>query len=193
MRVQESAKTIAAIKIRKTKRLRNGLAARGSWSATCCRSRSAETGRVKLLKLLAKVRFLNPGIGGEFRGRALHDDPARLQHVSAVGVLQGRMRILLDKQDSCALTFDFIDRFEDRVNDERRESQRRLVKQQQARLGHQRAADGEHLLFTARKRSRFLRLSLFQTRKHLKRPLHLRRNRALVFLEISSHLQVFSY
>ena len=55
----------------------------------------------------------------------------------------------------------------DLLDEDRREAQRRLVEQQQLRLGHQRAAHREHLLLAAGHRARLLRLALLQAREQL--------------------------
>ena len=51
-------------------------------------------------------------------------------------------------------------------DDLRREAFRRLVHQQHARIGHQRAADREHLLLAAGKIGRHLRAPLGEPREH---------------------------
>ena len=49
---------------------------------------------------------------------------------------------------------------------QRREAERRLVEKQEARAGHQRAADRDHLLLAARERARRLPPPLAQRREH---------------------------
>ena len=48
---------------------------------------------------------------------------------------------------------------------ERREAERRLVEEEQARPAHQRAGDGEHLLLAARQRAAALVQALLQARE----------------------------
>ena len=50
---------------------------------------------------------------------------------------------------------------------DRREAQRRLVEEQHPRLGHQRPADGEHLLLAARQRAALLAGALAQPREQV--------------------------
>jgi hypothetical protein len=50
---------------------------------------------------------------------------------------------------------DLDDDLEDLLDELRRQAHRRLVEEQQLRLGHQRAADGEHLLLAAGQRAAF--------------------------------------
>ena len=53
------------------------------------------------------------------------------------------------------------------MHDQRRKTLGRFVHQQHARVGHQRAADGEHLLLAARERAGGLFLALTEARKGL--------------------------
>ena len=57
------------------------------------------------------------------------------------------------------------DQVEDRLDDLRREAERGLVEQQELRLGHERAGDGEHLLLAARQRAGELLAALGSTGK----------------------------
>ena len=54
---------------------------------------------------------------------------------------------------------------EDLLHDERREAERRLVEEEQARPAHQRAGDGEHLLLAARQGAAALVQALLEARK----------------------------
>ena len=63
----------------------------------------------------------------------------------------------------CALISRTISKM--RVDDHRREAERRLVEQQQLGLRHQRAADREHLLLAAGQRPALLLLALLQARE----------------------------
>ena len=57
------------------------------------------------------------------------------------------------------------DDLEDLLDDERRQAERRLVEQQEARPAHQRARDREHLLLAARQRAAALALALLEDRE----------------------------
>src|SRR5919198_4916224 len=98
--------------------------------------------------LLAEVRLADLLVGEQARGVVLEDDPAGLDHVAAVGQAQGLGRVLLHQQDGGALLVDLPDGVEDALDHDRGQPHRRLVEQQQLRLGHQRAADRQHLLLT---------------------------------------------
>ena len=67
------------------------------------------------------------------------------------------------------------DQREHLLDQQRRQAERRLVEDQQLRLGHQAAADGEHLLLAARQRAGALRAALVQARKDVE---HARRGSA---------------
>ena len=49
-------------------------------------------------------------------------------------MMQRSMSVLLDEEYRRSFVLDFVDRLEDRVNNKRREAQRRLVKQEETRL-----------------------------------------------------------
>ena len=67
---------------------------------------------------------------------------------------QGVEGVLFDEEDSEALiAVERADDIEDLAHDERREAERGFIEQQKARAAHQRAGDGEHLLFAARERA----------------------------------------
>src|SRR5687768_8811355 len=80
---------------------------------------SVGAGTRKIFKLLAEVGFLNPGIGGEFPGRSLHHNATCFQHVRAVRMSQSSVCVLFDQQDSGSFTSNFVNRFENRMHNER--------------------------------------------------------------------------
>ena len=88
----------------------------------CRGANKAETERLKIRDLLTKICFFNSRIGGEVLRGSFHDDAASLQDVGAIGMFQGGVRVLLNQQDGCPLTLNFINRFEDRMDDERRQT-----------------------------------------------------------------------
>ncbi len=79
--------------------------------------------------------------------------------------------ILLDEEDGGALAVDVADRLEDLLDQDGRQPHARLVEQQQARAGHQRPADGEHLLLAARERARDLGQAFLEAREEGEDPL----------------------
>ena len=78
-------------------------------------------------------------------------DLAGFEHIAAVGNRQRQRRHLIDQQDRDALVAQFGEHVEQLVDHRRRKPQRRLVEQQNARLRHQPARNGQHLLLAAGK------------------------------------------
>ena len=75
------------------------------------------------------------------------DDPPRLEHVGALAEVERERRVLLDEQDRDSfLVVQPEQELGELLDDERREPERELVDRERARLGHQRAADRDHLL-----------------------------------------------
>ncbi|MNV92028.1 hypothetical protein D3C71_1865780 [compost metagenome] len=75
---------------------------------------------------------------------------AVFQHVAVLRDLQRLAHVLLHQEQGQAVGVDGAQRTEDLLHDDGRKTHRRFVQQQQARLGHQGPADGQHLLFAAR-------------------------------------------
>src|SRR5262245_62241458 len=68
-----------------------------------------------------------------------------------MGELERVIGVLLDEEDGNALLLvEIANDREDLLDDEGRETERRLVEEQEARAAHQRAGDGQHLLLAAR-------------------------------------------
>src|SRR5215212_7606212 len=98
-----------------------------------------------------------------------HGDTAVDHHIAAVGKLQRVEGILLDEEDGDSLgAVEFTDGGENLLHDQRREPERGLVQQQQARTCHQCACDGEHLLLAARERAAALALTFAENGKQNK-------------------------
>ena len=88
----------------------------------------------------------------------LADDPPQRQKIAAIRHRQCATRILLDHQDADrSVAGDLRQGREQLPGETRRQAQRRLVEQNERRLGHQGAADRHHLLLAAAHRSRFWR------------------------------------
>src|SRR6266568_150754 len=109
-----------------------------------------------MVSSLSQVCPADFGVVGQVARRALEHDAARLEHVAAAGDGQGHRGILLDEQDGHALLVDGQDRLEDLLDKDRRQSHGGLVEQQEPGAGHERAADGKHLLLAAGERARDL-------------------------------------
>ena len=75
------------------------------------------------------------------------------EHVRAVGERDRQRAALLDEQDRDAVLADAAERLEQRLDDGRREPERRLVEQQHVGPREQRTRDRELLLLAARERA----------------------------------------
>ena len=82
------------------------------------------------------------------------------------------------------------DGLEDVLDQVRREAHGGLVQQQDARLGHQRPAHGQHLLLAARQRAGDLRAALLEPREHLVGVVHALLHERLVVDRVGAHVQV---
>src|SRR4051795_10184674 len=80
------------------------------------------------------------------RGSGPHDR-AFLQNVTASSYLESLTRILLNQKHCDPLLIDATNEPHDLLDEQRRESQRGLVKKQEFRTRHQSSTDGNHLLF----------------------------------------------
>ena len=92
---------------------------------------------------------------------------ADVQHVGQVGDPERHGGVLLHQQHRRALPVDLGDDLADLADDAGREAERRLVEQEQLRAGHQRTADGQHLLLAAGQQAAALRTALLEHREHL--------------------------
>src|SRR5688500_3320554 len=119
------------------------------------------------LWLFAKVRPADFGVFRELGGCAFGHDGAGLQDVAAVGDGEGHGGVLLDEQDRGAEAVDVHDGVEDLLDEDRGQTHAGLVQQEEARAGHERAADGEHLLLAPRQRTCHLRDALVQAREEI--------------------------
>src|SRR5208282_3046505 len=86
---------------------------------------------------------------GELRIGERVDDPAVLHDEKSIGQGRREAEILLDEQDRETRSFELGDGAADLLNDDRRETLRRLVEHQEARAGAQDSRDREHLLLAA--------------------------------------------
>src|SRR3989454_3311059 len=106
-------------------------------------------------------------VAARLAGAAGEGDAAGVQDHYFVGELEREPNVLLDEQDRLALGLQAGDGAADLGDDERREALGGLVHQQHARVAHQSARDGEHLLLAARERARRLLGALREPRKQL--------------------------
>jgi hypothetical protein len=113
----------------------------------------------KFMTLSPLRAFLVPKIGvGNLVARqssgVAFDDNAAFQHAHhSVRNLESPLQVLLDKQNGCPRRDKGFDRFVDKIDRQRRQSERNLIEQQQARIGHQRPSDRSCLLLAAGKRA----------------------------------------
>ena len=81
--------------------------------------------------------------------------------------LEGHVRVLLDQEDRSAVRFvDALDDRKDLADDDRSETEGRLVEHHDLRLRHEGAGDGEHLLLTTGQGAGELPGALLQSREH---------------------------
>ena len=78
------------------------------------------------------------------------DHPAQLEHVAVMRVLHRQARVLLDDEHADAVRGHLAQQLEQLRHHHRGEAERQLVAHQVRRLGHQGAADGDHLLLATR-------------------------------------------
>lgn len=103
----------------------------------------------------------------QLAGRARGGHPALGEEVRAGGDLQSAVDVLLDQEHGDPLRVDGPDGLEHLVDHHRSQPEGRLVQQEQARLGHQRPADGKHLLLAAAEAAGELSGVLRQAREEL--------------------------
>ena len=79
-----------------------------------------------------------------------HHDATGLQQVRVLGEFQRQTGVLLDQQDADAgVLANPAQDAENLLHDQRRQAERRLIQQQQARAQHQGAGNRQHLLLAA--------------------------------------------
>src|SRR5438094_5493416 len=99
----------------------------------------------------AEIELLDVLVRCELGGGTVHDHAAVLEDVAVIGVAQRDVGVLLREQKThLLLLIEALHDLEDLLDDLRRESHRRLVEQDHARTGHQRAPEGGHLLLAPR-------------------------------------------
>src|SRR5215467_984228 len=101
----------------------------------------------------------------------MEHEHALFQDIGAARHLKALHDVLFDQEERDALPIDAPDQREQLLDQQRREAERWLVEDEQFRLGHQPAADRQHLLLAARERAGALRPPLGEPRKDRKYPL----------------------
>ena len=83
-----------------------------------------------------------------------------------MGDFKALNNVLFDQKESNALPIDAPDQGKEFLDEKRRKTKRRFVKDEQNRFGHQAPSDCQHLLLAARKAAGALRLSLCESREN---------------------------
>jgi hypothetical protein len=104
--------------------------------------------------------------------------------------LKARPRVLLDEQNGDAAAVDVEEAPVHVLHDDRSEALRHLVGEDEPGRGHQRAADGEHLLLAAGQAARALALPLAEAGKRLEHRLAGAGDLGTVRAEVGAHAQV---
>lgn len=126
-------------------------------------------------------------------GGIVQDHLACLEDVAAVGNPKCHVGVLLYQEDGGALLVDLLGSTHDLVDEERSQTKGWFVQHEQARTAHQRPADGEHLLFTARKRSCPLVHALGQAREEGRDSLQVPSYAILVAPGVCADFEVLSH
>src|SRR5215472_13630337 len=101
------------------------------------------------------------------------DHPAFTHYVHVIDQLERERGVLFDQQNRMAFLLQPRDRLPQALDDDGREPLGRLVHDQAIRVGHEPAADGQHLLLAARKRPGALAASFAQAREQRVNALHI--------------------
>src|SRR5580698_1996250 len=105
------------------------------------RRRSDVVGVVSGIVGLTEVDRAHPRVLQEIVSALTEDDATVLHDVAAVRQAQRLRGVLFDQEDRRAEFADGLDDGEDLIDDHRRQPHRRLVEEEQPRLGHQGAPD----------------------------------------------------
>ena len=131
-------------------------------------------------KLRPKVGAADVVVFVEFGGLTVQGDRPCFQNVRVFGKAQRELGILLHQHDGHAPLVNLRDESADLLDEDRRESDRRLVQQKNLRTRHQRSADRKHLLLAAGEGLGPLTTPLLEPRKMFKYFGQIFRDRCLV-------------
>src|SRR5580704_3731524 len=104
-------------------------------------------------------------VHAQLGSRGVVPDDALLHDVDPLAGLERQRDVLLDQQDRHVLLMQHIDDVADLGDHARHQAFRRLVQQDDLRLEHHRAGDGQHLLLAARERPSRLTAALGEDRE----------------------------
>src|SRR5688500_11083952 len=128
------------------------------------------------------------GVIAQTCSRAAEADGALLEDVDPVRELQGELRVLLREQDRESLALEARDLVAQMVDHDGGQALRRLVEEEELRVAHERAGDGQHLLLAARQVPALPRGELSKLRKEVEDPLE--REAAVARRRAPRHVQV---
>src|SRR5262245_14929645 len=146
-----------------------------------------------MLTLASQVGALDVLVVEQRARGTVQGDAARLHDVGAGGHAKRHVGVLLDHEHGGAVLLNLADDAERRLHHRGRQPQRGLVKQDEARPGHEGAPDGQHLLLAARERARGLAATLRQDGKVRQHALEIRGHPARVLAHVGAHLEIFAH
>src|SRR5258708_16995242 len=134
------------------------------------RSRSCATWRARIKASDPEIAAPDAVILAQRNRIPLPDDAALLDDVMAVGDAGERREVLVDDEDGEAKRLEAREAGPNLGADQRRQTLGRLVEDEKARIGHQGAADRQHLLLAARQKAPRCLLALRESGKQLEDP-----------------------
>src|SRR6266550_9223342 len=141
----------------------------------------------------AKVSLSQVLVLQELVRRPLQDEPPRRENVSAVSDRESHVCILLDDQHRDAGLVHLLDDLEAAVDEDRRQTHRGLVHQEQLWTRHQSAPHRDHLLLTTGERAVELAAPLVQQREERVDALEVFLASLRVADEVGAHLEVLQH
>src|SRR5215813_2199788 len=114
-----------------------------------------------------KIARLDLLVGEELRGAGGMDDLATAQDVGAIRHGEGEREVLLHEEDGQPLALELADHPPHLAHEERSQSFRGLVEEEQVRVAHEGTPDGQHLLLAARQLVRAIGAALAQPGEEL--------------------------
>src|SRR5262245_55628967 len=108
-------------------------------------------------------------------------------------MLERGIGILLDQEDRFPFFIDLINGGKNGVHDERSQTKRGLIQQQQTRMRHERATNGEHLLFTTAQCSTQLLSPFLQPWKQRENTLEFLCVLSLIGLQIGAEIEILRH
>ena len=123
----------------------------------------------------------------------LGDQPADRKEISAAGQAKRQRRLLLDQNDGQSFLVEERKRAQDFIDDLWCKPKRRLVQQQNLRIGHQRTANRQHLLFATGQGACDLAEPLTHSREQIEYPRLATLKLGGVIEQIGAKLKIFRH